>query len=132
DRGEECGRLAGLAAATAAIALATARLVGLAVGVDRAGAERRRVLVALATAAAARKHALCLPGAGDVGAAGVAAFRAGGGLGQVQHRLAGAVVDGDVLGLDRAAVPAGGASGAADRRADRGLGVAGHGHVALA
>src|SRR3546814_10358182 len=60
------------------------------------------------------------------------ALRACGGLGQVQHCFARAVIDGDVLGLDRAAVPAGGAAGAADRRPDRGFGVAGHGHVAQA
>src|SRR3546814_9645010 len=43
-----------------------------------------------------------------------------------------AVIDGDVLRLDRAAVPAGGAAGSADRRPDRSFGVAGHGHVAHA
>src|SRR3546814_868453 len=132
DRGEERRRLAGLAASTAtAVTVAATGVVGLGAAVDRGGAERR-VLVALAIAAAARKHALCLPRAADVGAAGVAALRACGGLGQVQHCFARAVIDGDVLGLDRAAVPAGGAAGAADRRPDRGFGVAGHGHVAHA
>src|SRR3546814_12011001 len=90
----------------------------------------RRVLVALAIAAAARKHALCLSRAADVGAAGVAALRACGGLGQVQHCFARAVIDCDVLRLDRAAVPAGGAAGAADRRPARSFGVAGPGHLA--
>src|SRR5690606_38337901 len=67
DGGEEGGRLAGLAAATVAAAGAA---TGLAPAVDRSRAERR-VLVALATAAAARKHALCLSRAGDVGTAGI-------------------------------------------------------------
>src|SRR3546814_16385271 len=127
DRGEERRRLAGLAASTAtAVTVAATGVVGLGAAVDRGGAERR-VLVALAIAAAARKHALCLPRAADVGAAGVAALRACGGLGQVQHCFARAVIDGDVLGLDRAAVPAGGAAGGAARRPDRGFGVAGPG-----
>src|SRR3546814_1011298 len=93
DRGEERRRLAGLVASTATAVAATG-LVGLGAAVDRGGAERR-VLVALAIAAAARKHALCLPRAADVGAAGVAALRACGCLGQVQHCFARAVIDGD-------------------------------------
>src|SRR3546814_16841829 len=76
DRGEERRRLAGLAASTAtAVTVAATGVVGLGAAVDRGGAERR-VLVALAIAAAARKHALCLPRAADVGAAGDAALRA--------------------------------------------------------
>src|SRR3546814_14828746 len=65
DRGEERRRLAGLVASTATAVAATG-LVGLGAAVDRGGAERR-VLVALAIAAAARKHALCLTSAADVG-----------------------------------------------------------------
>src|SRR3546814_13200020 len=84
DRGEERRRLAGLVASTAtAVTVAATGLVGLGAAVDPGGAERR-VLVALAIAAAARKHALCLSRAADVGAAGVAALRACGGLGPVQ------------------------------------------------
>src|SRR3546814_17307818 len=87
DRGEERRRLAGLAAPTAtAVTVAATGVVGLGAAVDRGGAERR-VLVALALAAAARQHALCLPGAPDVGAAGVAALRACGSLGPVAHYL---------------------------------------------
>src|SRR3546814_14040850 len=72
DRGEERRRLAGLAASTAtAVTVAATGVVGLGAAVDRGGAERR-VLVALAIAAAARKHALGLHRAAAVGAAGAA------------------------------------------------------------
>src|SRR5687768_10559392 len=47
---------------------------------------------ALAAAAAARQHALALADAGDERAARVAAFGAGAGAGQVEDRLAAAVV----------------------------------------
>lgn len=87
---------------------------------------------ALAVAAAAREHALALAGAGDECAAGVAAFRARGGLREVHDRFAALVVDGDVLGLDRAAAPARGAAGAAERGTDRGFGAALDGDVAAA
>src|SRR5690606_37301042 len=56
---------------------------------------------------------------------GVTRLGADVGAGQVAHRAL-RVVDGLVLGLDGAAVPAGGGAGAAHRRADSGLGGAGH------
>src|SRR3546814_12853120 len=75
DRGEERRRLAGLAPSTAtAVTVAATGVVGLGAAVDRGGADRR-VLVALAIAAADRRHALCPPRPPDVGAAGVAATR---------------------------------------------------------
>src|SRR3546814_4296567 len=59
DRGEERRSLAGLVASNATAVDATG-LVGLGAALARGGAERR-VLVVLALAAAARKHALCVP-----------------------------------------------------------------------
>src|SRR4249919_422473 len=98
--------------------------------VEAAGAVVR--LLALAAAAAARQDALGLAGPGNERAARVAAFGTGGGARQVEDRFAAAVVDGLVLGLDRAAAPARGPTGAADRGADGGFGATPDRDVALA
>src|SRR3546814_12183499 len=111
DRGEERRLLAGLVpSAATAVTVAATGLVGLGAALDPGGAERR-VLVALAIAAAARKHALCLSRAADVGAAGVAPLRACGDLGPVQPCFAPAVIDGDVVRLVCSPVAPGCAAG---------------------
>src|SRR5699024_7918778 len=73
-----------------------------------------------AVAGAAGGHALGLV-IGDEGAPGVTGLGAHVGAGQVLDRALG-VAHRLATGLDGSAVPAGGGTGAADRRADRGLG----------